>query len=76
MEHNYICRPNILHACSLILPTMLVMSTDKQKVMFTLYSLSVGKINLFKGLCVGLNDNVPIWIMTQCSTIPSGVHPW
>ena len=52
MEHNQAKH----FACSLILPTMLVMSTDKQKVMFKLYSLSVGKVNLFKGLCVGLND--------------------
>ena len=29
------------------------MSTDKQKVMFKLYSLSEGKANLFKGLCGG-----------------------
>ena len=35
------------------------MLTDKQLVMFKLYSLSEGKVNLFKGLC-GLKDNVLI----------------
>ena len=42
---------------------MPVMPTDKQTS--NVYSPSEGKVNLFKGLCVGLNDNVPIWIKPQ-----------
>lgn len=44
--------------------TMPVMPTDKQ-VMFKLYSPSEVKVNLFKGLCVGLNDNAIIWNKSQ-----------